>query len=315
MGKPVAVILLNWNTPEYTSACISSLLKHADTSVFDIIVADNGSSDNSLAILKQQFPNLIYIDNQQNLGFAEGNNRAIVHSLNNAYTYSLLINTDTLIDEDIIGKLSSHLHQHPEAAAVQPAIYWMHERTKIWNGKGRFNRLTGRTWSYTHTPVAEELQNHSQAEWLTGCCVLLRNTALQKSGLLNKLFFLYYEDVDLSYRLRQCGFELHYLPSCKMYHEAGVSAKVKAPKKEGHLSPVIHYYVSRNHLWFIRQYGPAALYPVHLLYNGLYYGALLIYFVVRGRLQKARMLIKGLKEGLFTPKKVIWSAGNLHQQA
>ena len=83
MPKPVALILLNWNTPVHTANCISSLKQYCDARLFDIIVADNGSTDDSLALLKTQFPELIYIDNNENLGFAEGNNRGLSYSIEN----------------------------------------------------------------------------------------------------------------------------------------------------------------------------------------------------------------------------------------
>src|ERR1700761_6960494 len=118
--------------------------------------------------------------------------------------------------------------------------------------------------------------------------MLIRNQALTTAVLFNKRFFLYYEDVELSFRLRHNGYELHYLPSCKMYHEAGVSAKVE--KKEGFLSPVIHYYISRNHIWFLRKYGKPVFFPVYVLYNGLYYLSLWLYFKLRRRNEKARLL-------------------------
>jgi len=308
MPKPVAVILLNWNTPGYTAACINSLKHYCDENMFDIIVADNGSTDNSLSILQAQFPDVVFIDNQENLGFAEGNNRALSYSIEHGCTYSLLINTDTLVDEDIITALSQHLNTHQQAAAAQPAIYWMHDKSKIWNGEGNFNAVTGMVRSDTKTPTHHDLASFKQAKWVTGCCVLLRNSALQKSGLLNNKFFLYYEDVDLSYRLRDNGFELHYLPSVKMYHEAGVSAKISPKNNEGNLSPVIHYYTSRNHIWFLRKYGNTAFLPIYAIRTGLYYGALYVYFKLRNRNQKASNLIKGLKDGLFTPKNLIWPA-------
>lgn len=304
MPKPVAIILLNWNTPDYTKACITSIKQNCSAELFDIIVADNGSTDNSLTLLRQKFDDVIFIDNGKNLGFAEGNNRALAHSIQQGYEYSLLINTDTLVDEDIAAKLSAHLNAHPKAAAVQPAIYWLHEREKIWNGEGTFNRFLGNPRSSTRLPVANA--SYKNVEWATGCCVLLRNSALSKSGLFNSLFFLYYEDVELSFRLRDNGYEVHYLPTCKIYHEAGVSAKTGSPKNEGFLNPVIHYYISRNHLWFLRRYGTPAFYPVNLLYNGIYYTALWVYFKLRKRKQKADLLIKGLKEGFFTPKNIIW---------
>jgi len=308
MPKPVALILLNWNTPLHTANCIASLKQYCNEALFDIIVADNGSTDHSLETLRSQYPNLFYIDNHKNLGFAEGNNRAMRYAIEHGYSYSLLLNTDTLVDEDIVIKLSRHLDAHPEAAAVQPAIYWMHDKSRIWNGRGSFNKLTGNTLSLTQLPGNTAQNYFEQAHWATGCCVLYRNKALQQSGLLNKAFFLYYEDVDLSFRLRECGYEVHYFPGCKMYHEAGVSATVK--KQEGNLSPVIHYYISRNHVWIIRRYGKAVLYPVNVLYNGAYYLALLAYFILRGRQQKAGYLIKGLKEGFFTPKNLIWNPNN-----
>ncbi len=306
MPKAVALILLNWNTPIHTANCIASVKQFCDANLFDIIVADNGSTDNSLSLLKNQFPDVIYIENGENLGFAEGNNRALNYSIAEGYKYSLVMNTDTLVDEDIVSKLLNHLNAHPEAAAVQPAIYWMHNKSRIWNGRGRFNKLSGSIVFDTHIPDATHINNYEIAECATGCCMLIRNAALVQSGLFNKRFFLYYEDVDLSFRLRRAGFEIHYLPSCKMYHEAGVSAKVSAPKKEGNLSPVIHYYVSRNHIWFLRRYAPSLLYPFNLLYNGSYYTALLFYFLIRGRNKKAVFLLKGLKEGLCTPLNVIW---------
>ena len=309
MHKPVAVILVNWNTAEYTANCISSLKRYCDESLFDIIVADNGSTDGSLQVLQAEFPDLVYIDNKENLGFAEGNNRVLLYSIEKGYSYSLIINTDTLVDEDIIFKLREHLQQHPEAAAVQPAIYWMHNRAQIWNGKGRFSSILGITFSDTRLPEQPPGPTYKTAEWLTGCCMLIRNAALLKSGLFNKQFFLYYEDVDLSFRLRRKGYQLHYIMSCKMYHAAGVSAKV-TPTKEGSLSPIIHYYVSRNHLWLLRRYGTPLFYPINLVYNGFYYAGLLTYLKLRGRNEKARLLIKGLKDGFFTSKSLIWPENN-----
>lgn len=308
MAKPVALILLNWNTPQHTANCILSLQQYCDESLFDIVVVDNGSTDDSLSLLQRQFPDLIYINNKENLGFAEGNNRGLQYSITNGYTYSLVMNNDTEVDEDLVSALVHHLDNHTEAAAAQPAIYWLHDKGRIWNGAGSFNAVLGKTISSTTLPATADLKKPQTVEWLTGCCMMIRNAPLLMCGLFNKNFFLYYEDVELSFRLRQCGYELHYLPANKMYHEAGASAKVE--KDEGFLSPVIHYYISRNHIWFLRRFGRPVFYPVNLLYNGLYYLLLLAYFKLRGRNEKARQLLKGLKEGLYTPKDVIWSDNN-----
>lgn len=301
--KQVAVILLNWNTPVHTANCILSLQQYCDESYFDIIVVDNGSSDDSVATLRSRFPTLTYIENNANLGFAEGNNRGLIYSIEKGYAYSLVMNTDTLVDEDLVRGLTLHLNTHPKAAAVQPAIYWMHDKSKIWNGKGGFNALLGRTFSDTSLP-GENKDKFETAKWVTGCCMLLRNNVLSEAGLFNERFFLYYEDVELSYRIRAEGYELHYLALYKMYHEAGVSARVE--KKEGFVSPIIHYYIIRNHLWFLRRYGKVIFYPVYGLFNGCYYGLMWLYFKIRQRNEKARFVLKALREGLFTPEDTIW---------
>lgn len=305
MPKSIALILLNWNTPEYTADCIKSVLQYCNEDHFDILVTDNGSTDGSLTTLQQQFPDLIYIDNGENLGFAEGNNRAIDYSLSKEYTYSLVMNTDTLVDNDIISKLLQHMDGHPEAAATQPAIYWMHNKAKIWNGDSYVNFALGFTYNKKEPHETAKEQEYKKVEWVTGCCCLLRNEVLKKTGGFNKQFFLYYEDVELSFRLRKQGYELHYLPSCKMYHEAGASGKEKQ-NNEGTLSPVIHYYVNRNKIWFLRGYGKPLFYPLVFLYNAPYYIALYTYFKLRGRNKKAEYLLKGLKDGFFTPKNLIW---------
>lgn len=303
MPKPIALLLLNWNTPQHTSNCIKSLLAHSDQQAFDIIVADNGSTDGSLEKLKAAFPSLIFLDNQENLGFAEGNNRAIAYSIKNGYAYSLIMNNDTEVEEDIVKGLFQHLESHPEAAAVQPAIYWMHNKTSLWNGEGHFNPVTGRIYNKKRKTYTAKF---TKTEWLTGCCMLVRNSVLEKNGGFNKAFFLYYEDVELSFRIRAAGHELHYLPEVTIYHEAGASGQLATREKEGTLSPVIHYYVSRNHIWFLRRFGNPICYPLMFLYYAPYYLTLLCYFLIRGRRKKANYLFNGLKDGFFVSEEVIW---------
>ncbi|RZK36448.1 MAG: glycosyltransferase family 2 protein [Pedobacter sp.] len=305
MHKPIAIIILNWNTPAHTISCVSSITNHCDESEYDIIIADNGSTDNSLSILKKQFPNHIFIDNKTNLGFAEGNNTALRYSIENGYTYSLLLNNDTEVDENFLSPLLTHLEKNPETVAVQPAIYYLYHKNKLWNGGSYFNNLLGLTYS-NNKASRQSLKFPEKVEWLTGCCFLVRNEALKKVGLFTSKFFLYYEDVDLSFRLRKTAGQLDYLPTSKIYHEAGVSGKQKVKNSEGELSPIIHYYVNRNKLWFLRRYAkPIAIVPI-FIYNAFYYSAMLSYFLLRNRKQKAKFLLKAIKEGLFTPKATIW---------
>lgn len=301
MPKNVAVILLNWNTKIYTEQCIISLKAYASESLFDIIIADNGSTDGSLLYLKSKFPDLIYLDNKTNLGFAEGNNRALNLSIKLGFKYSLLLNTDTIIKENVVQKLFDYLETYDNIAAVQPAIYYLNDKNKLWNGEMDFNPILGYTFSKA------ELPNIPKAvKWITGCCFLIRNTVLEDVGMFNKRFFLYYEDVELSYRLRSKGYQLNILPNITVFHEAGVSGKLKSKSKEGYLSPIIHYYLTRNKIWFLRRYGNKWFFPFILLNLIVQSSALLCYFVINGKTQKLNNLLKGIKDGLLTPSKNIW---------
>lgn len=305
MPKPVAVILLNWNNPTYTINCILSIKKYCKSEEYDLIIADNGSTDGSLDILKGHFPGEIFIDNETNLGFAEGNNRALKYSIEQGYTYSLVINNDAEVDENFLSPLIRHLEAHPGTVAVQPAIYYLHNKTRLWNGGSFFNHFTGSVYS-KNRKSRQKLKHAEKVDWVTGCCFLIKNKALTKSGLFNSRFFLYYEDVDLSLRLRHNGGNLDFLPSCKIYHEAGASGQQKVKNTEGRLAPVIHYYLCRNKIWFLRRYA----HPFSLIFifvpNALYYTSLFAYFSIRRRKQKAMFLLKGIKDGLFTPLSNIW---------
>ncbi|WP_423147439.1 glycosyltransferase family 2 protein [Rubrolithibacter danxiaensis] len=308
MNKPVCIILLNWNGLEDTLNCIYSIKTHCRTNIYDIIVADNGSTDHSLYILKEQFPEFIFIDNKTNIGFAAGNNKALKYSITHGYSYSLLLNNDTIIEEDIISPLLSYLEGKHAIAAVQPLIYFLNDRNKIWNGGSYFNKFLG--LATTNLSRSIKKIEATNVDWVTGCCFLVRNEALIKSGLFNERFFLYHEDVDLSFRLRLEGFQLHFIPWVKLYHKAGASGKKNSKKKEGPVAPIIHYFNTRNHIWILRRYINPIYFIFALPYQIVYYCSVLFYFLVRRRLKKAHYLMKGIKDGVLTPREQIWKTDN-----
>ena len=293
MPKPIAVILLNWNTKTHTERCINSIFKFADQNLFDIILADNGSSDGSLEYFQLKFPKIIYLDNRENLGFAEGNNRALNLSINNGYHFSMLLNTDTIIENDVITELYEFLINNDQAAAVQPAIYFLNQKDKLWNGELKFNSLLGLTYSKKKLPASPK-----EVEWITGCCFLIRNEVLNQTGDFNPAYFLYYEDIELSFRIRAKGYHLYIQPQSKIYHEVGVSGQKK--NNEGTLSPIIHYYINRNRIWFLRRYGNKLYFILNFLYLFIYWFFVFVYFLLKGKKQKAKYLKKGILDGFLT---------------
>jgi hypothetical protein len=127
---------------------------------------------------------------------------------------------------------------------------------------------------------------------------MVKNEVLKKVGLLYEAFFIYYEDVDLSFRIKNAGYDLGYTPASVIYHIAGMSHKSSKKTAEGYVSPKVHYLNARNHIWLLKKYTNPLHAPTVILYQSIYYLTVTGYFIIRGRWQKIKALYKGIGEGL-----------------
>lgn len=298
MNKETAVILVNWNSFECTRDCIESL-KAMPFDDYDIIMVDNDSRDRSGETLASAYPGLIYIQLPDNRGFTGGNNAGLNYSLNHGYKYSLLLNNDTFVEPDFLAILSSYLNKNEGAGAIQPKIYFNHDRQLLWNGGSWFNPWTGNDYvEGTGKKVSTGSELLKEPQWLTGCALMVRNEVVRKVGLLDESLFMYYEDVDYSFRIKEAGYQLIYHPESVIYHIAGASTRAKKKGKEGFLNPIVHYYLIRNKIWFLKKY----LNPRHkitaALSNSIYLAGTLCYFLLRWRLVKLKTTIKAINDGL-----------------
>lgn len=299
--EKVAIILINWNSFELTDECIKSLNKVVYTN-FDIIVVDNGSGDGSGDKLKSENQNIILIKSDTNRGFTGGNNLGLHYSIENDYTYSMLLNNDTCVDPDFLRPLVNYLDKHPETGAIQPKIFFYHDRSLIWNASSGYNRFWGYTYSIGYNKPDDSNDTIiKEVDWITGCALLTRNSVLEKTGLLTEKFFIYYEDVDISFRIKALGYKLIYHPESVIYHVAGMANKNKTKGKEGFLNPVVHYLNVRNSIWLIKKYTPWYYLPSVFLYNCLRNTGIIIYFALRFRFKKVRAVLKGIKDGVLQP--------------
>lgn len=290
----VAIILLNWNGFEHTKACIESL-QEIDYPFWQVFLVDNGSTDGSLEKLQALFPELVFLTSSVNLGFTGGNNIGIKCALKHGYPYILLLNNDTLVEVGFLGPLVGHLMERPSVAAVQPLIYYVHDRDKIWNAGGSYQKwLVNSQTSYK----IKDLEQPYSTDWITGCAILLKSSAIHKIGLLDDAYFAYHEDVDWSLRMRKANMDLAVVSQSRIYHVAGASSTSKERGKEGFLDPKVHYLNVRNQFFQLRKYAgfPYGLsaWPYYLVKLVGYMG----YFVVKGRWVKLRMVIKGVRDGL-----------------
>ncbi len=298
MTPSIAIILVNWNSYALTRDCLLSLQKIRNID-FDVLLVDNQSSDGSGIQLKQEFPAIIYLQASGNLGFSGGNNLAIRYALEKGHRYTLLLNNDTTVAPDFLEKLSRYLDEHPTVGAVQPLIYCNEPREAIWNAGSYYIGLLGQPWvKKIVSPLPREKKKAVPVDWITGCAFMVRTELLKKTGLLAEKMFMYFEDVDLSFRIRQLGYELRIIPAAEIWHVGGMSNKQARKNEEGFVNPVVHYLNTRNRIWIIKKYTPFYFLPTVILFHFFYFTGTIGYFLIRARFKKLRAVLKGIRDGL-----------------
>jgi len=298
MNKHTAIIIVNWNSFDVTHNCILSL-KKMPYQDFSIIVVDNASADGSGEKLRQAHPDCDFIMSTTNAGFAGGNNMALNYAINRSYSYALLLNNDTLAEPFFLEILVDYMDQHPEVAGVQPRIFFEHDRNLIWNGGSYFNTWTGQTSTYGyHKRSDSKSEMLKEVDWITGCAFLMRTSVLPDAGLLDESYFMYYEDTDLSFRIRRLGYKLMYHPQSIIYHIAGGAFKQLKQDSEGSANHHVHYHNARNQIWLIKKFVSPLQKITAYLFTFLYITAVLCYFILRWRKTKFMTYIKGVKAGI-----------------
>lgn len=238
--KPdVFIVLLNWNGWRDTIKCLTSL-KGLDYPSYRVVVVDNGSTDDSLLQIRGIFPGIAIIESGKNLGFAGGCNSGIRYALREEALFIWLLNNDTEVDPGALRALVETAEADSRIGAVGSAIYSMTEpeRLQAWGG-GYVNFWLGRSRHFVE-PVGDD-----QIQFLTGASLLLRRSVVESIGLFDEAFFMYWEDADYCFRLRQAGWRL------------AVAAKSKVRHKEqgsvGRRNVLLDSYFSRSATRFFRK--------------------------------------------------------------
>ncbi len=245
----ISVILLNWNNAPDTLECLASLYASDDTN-YSVLVADNGSTDDSLSQIHQAYPQTTLIRNGENLGFAEGNNRAIRHAMQTGAHYIFLLNNDTVIAKNSLSLLRRAAVQHPDTC-LGPKIYYYDQPSTIWYGGGEWDPKTANI-NLTERLVEEKDSNQQMkpTEFICGCALFAPVSLIEKTGLMEPRFFLNWEEVDWSFRMRKLGFKTLYLPEAKVWH------KISRSFVGGKRGPMWNYFYYRNRLFWMERHLP-----------------------------------------------------------
>ncbi len=227
----LAIIIVSYNVQDELDACLQSLVGHTAPFETTITVVDNGSSDGTVALLRQRWSSVQLIEAGDNLGFARANNVGIRATRSE---FVLLLNPDTVVPPGAIATLMRALATHPEAAAAGPRLIdeaGFPELSFGWKispfGELR-QKVLGSLYRRRIRSVVRHVDRWARSagerEWVSGACLLLRRADLEAVGLLDERFFMYTEDVDLCLQLRGRGRTILFIPQAEVIHLRGRSA-------------------------------------------------------------------------------------------
>jgi len=237
----VSVIVVSWNTRDLLKQCLQSVYETAEELALEVIVVDNDSSDGSPEMVRECFSQVRLVENRENVGFARANNQALAVS---SGRYVLLLNSDARLLADTLRTLGDLAESEPQAGVVGAQLsnvegsfqashtpfpnLW--QEFLILSGMGRV--LCGR-WYPSRGP--EEERGPQIVDLVEGACMLIRRGAFEDAGGFDEGYFMYAEEVDLCYTMRERGWQVWYQPAARVIHLGGGSSQNRQTQREGHL--------------------------------------------------------------------------------
>ncbi|MDD3892771.1 MAG: glycosyltransferase family 2 protein, partial [Bacteroidales bacterium] len=231
----LSVVIVNYNVKHFLEQCLISVFKSLNSIDSEVFVVDNASADGSCQMVRQRFPQVKLIENTVNYGFSYANNQAIRLAEGE---FVLLLNPDTVVEEDTFAKCIAFMNEHKKAGSMA---------VKMIDGKGKFlpeskrampspivsfykifglSRLFPKSKTFARYHLGHLSPNSThEIEILSGAFMFIRKEALDKVGLLDESFFMYGEDIDLSYRILKGGYKNYYYPGTTIIHYKGESTK------------------------------------------------------------------------------------------
>jgi GT2 family glycosyltransferase len=241
----VIIVVLNWNSGNDTVACLESLCS-LDYPNYEIVVIDNGSTDNSLKLIQHHDPFINYIETGKNLGFTGGNNIGLQYALDQGAEWIMILNNDTIVGPDLLSRLIGVGSVVPEVGILGPMVYHYDDKLTIQSAGGYLDTH----WFPIHLGQNEydigQYQNPRPVDWISGCAILVRREVFEQIGLLDERFFMYSEEVDFCLRARKIGWEIIHVPSAKVWH--------KGVQRDYRPSSIVTYYSTRNRLLMLSKH-------------------------------------------------------------
>lgn len=290
----VSVVILNWNGRKLLEQFLPTVINHTVDDHTEVVVADNGSTDDSVEYLKSNFPDVPLILLDKNYGFAEGYNRALAQVDSE---YVVLLNSDVETTENWLTAIINHMDSNPGVSAVQPKILDYKKKThfEYAGAAGGFIDRYGYPFCRGRLlgSVAQDngqYDNVSSIFWASGACLCIRKDVYFKVEGLDGRFFAHMEEIDLCWRLNARGYVVEYIPHSTVYHVGGASLSAESPRKT--------YLNFRNNLLMLYKNLPKnRLFPVMSMRFLLDIAASLN-FLMKGKVKNATAVVGAFRDYL-----------------
>ena len=285
----VAVVILNWNGVRFLREYLPSVVRHTPREIADVIVADNGSTDESLEVLREEFPDVRRMEFDVNHGFAEGYNIAI-RKLADSYKYAVLLNSDVKVDDDWLTELYRFMEAHPEVGALQPKLLSLTNPSEFEYAGAMGGFLDRNGYPYCRGRIFDTVETDTgqydtpmEVEWASGAALMVDTRLYVELGGLDKEFFAHMEEIDLCWRIRLARRQVWAIPMAHVYHLGGGSLPASNPKKT--------YLNFRNNLLMLYKNLPRKGRGAKLFYRRLLDTLAWIKFVVTADFKNASAIV------------------------
>ncbi len=256
----LSIIIVNYNSKHFLLQCLASLYTQQPSFTFETIVVDNHSNDDGVTMVREHFPGVRLIENRENIGFARASNIGIGVARGKHY---LLLNSDTKVTGDALEKLVTFLDSHPDVAVVTARLVYpdLSDQGVARSFPTPMNGLFGRRsllprlfpnnrYSKRYLLSHGHLSNESfEVDWVSGACLMVKKEAIREVGPLDERFWMYWEDADLCYRIKQKGWKVYCIPEAVVIHYEGKSVSKRTSSRcIIEFNKSVYRYYRKNHI-------------------------------------------------------------------